>query len=184
MLTIREKADTVATLRHASVWAMEALARWIPTTPELEAKICFGRHVWEFAQHADLLGRRTAELRAAPHFSLAPVPAYAALLAELAGTAATPARVAGFYEGFVPELARRYQAYMDATDHLLDDPSIRLMERAVTDLGRLGREARALVAERPDLADATTGPAWEARARAVTGWVAFRPAPATPEPLA
>ena len=48
-LSIREKADTVGTLRFASVFAMESLARWIPTTPELEAKVCFGRHVWEFA---------------------------------------------------------------------------------------------------------------------------------------
>ena len=71
-LTVRERADTIGTLRFISVFAMETLARWVPTTPDLEAKIIFGRHIWEFAQHADALGKRTHELRAALHYSPEP----------------------------------------------------------------------------------------------------------------
>ena len=63
-LSVRERADTIGTLRHIEVFTMETLARWVPTTPDLEAKVVFGRHIWDCAQHADALGRRTHELRA------------------------------------------------------------------------------------------------------------------------
>ena len=55
-LTIRQKADAVGTFRHLSVWYMETLSRWVPTTPEMDAKVLFGRHIWELAQHADSFG--------------------------------------------------------------------------------------------------------------------------------
>ena len=183
-MTIREKADTVGCLRYVSVVAMETLARWIPTTAELEAKICFGRHVWEFAQHADALGKRTAELRAALHFSNPPVKGYAAMLSELAAASSTRDRIALFYEGLLPDLERRYRAYLDHTDHLLDDPSVRLMERALADVTRIRSEAGALVRERPELAGVpSTVRAWAERAGAIAEWVTHR-APAAAEGLA
>jgi hypothetical protein len=43
---------------------MRLLGGWIALTPELDAKLLFGRHVWDCAQHADLWGRRLPELRA------------------------------------------------------------------------------------------------------------------------
>jgi hypothetical protein len=42
----RDRADTIATFRWVSVHLMEMLARWVPSTPELEVKILFGRHIW------------------------------------------------------------------------------------------------------------------------------------------
>ena len=41
-----------------------SLGGWIALTPELPAKLLFGRHVWDCAQHADRWGRRLPELRA------------------------------------------------------------------------------------------------------------------------
>ena len=55
-MTVRERADTLGTLRYASVFAMETLARWVPTTADLEAKIVLGRHIWEFAQQLPRTG--------------------------------------------------------------------------------------------------------------------------------
>jgi len=37
---------------------MRILGGWLALTPEVEAKLLFGRHVWDCAQHADLWGRR------------------------------------------------------------------------------------------------------------------------------
>ncbi len=42
---------------------MRVLGGWIALTPELPAKLLFGRHVWDCAQHADAWGRRLPELR-------------------------------------------------------------------------------------------------------------------------
>ena len=52
-LILREKAEYLATFRWLEVFLMETLARWVPTTPELEVKVLMGRHIWDAAQHAD-----------------------------------------------------------------------------------------------------------------------------------
>ena len=44
--------------RYVEERMMRMLGGWIALTPELEAKLLFGRHVWDCAQHADLWGRR------------------------------------------------------------------------------------------------------------------------------
>lgn len=150
-LSVRERADTLGTLRYISVYAMETLARWVPTTPDLEAKVVFGRHIWDFAQHADGLGRRTHELRAALHYTVSPLPACHAALETLRASEATGDRVATFYQAFLPDLERRYRKFLDATDPFLDEPSVRVVERNLADLPRLIADATTLRTERPDL---------------------------------
>lgn len=72
-LILREKAEHLGTFRWLEVFLMETLARWVPTTPEMEVKILMGRHIWDAAQHADALGKRTFELRAPLHYTLTPL---------------------------------------------------------------------------------------------------------------
>ena len=177
--TIRDKADTIGTLRFISVHLMETLARWVPSTPEMEVKVLFGRHVWDLAQHADALGKRTAELRAAMHYSLRPVEPYMAALDTLAAEARTAERVDAFYDAMLPELERRYRAYLGDADALLDDPSVRIIERILLDLVRMRAEQRALREQLPGLA---SGAAFSGRIAKLVGavpdYVAFRPVPA------
>ncbi len=158
-ITVRERADTIGTLRYASVFAMETLARWVPTTPDLEAKILFGRHIWEFAQHADALGKRTHELRAALHYTPAPLPAYGAALELLRSTEGARERVEAFYDAFLPDLERRFRGYLAATDPFLDEPSVRIVDRVLTDLSRMAAESHATRAERPDMTGSGTATA-------------------------
>src|SRR5580704_11241904 len=99
---IRARAENLATFRSVSVQLMEILSRWVPTTPEMEAKVLFGRHIWDFAQHADMLGKRTFELRAPLHFTLAPVDSYAALLAEVSSAKTAAGRMSSLYDGLLP----------------------------------------------------------------------------------
>ena len=150
-ITVRERADSIGTLRYTSVFAMETLARWVPTTPDLEAKVLFGRHIWEFAQHADALGKRTHELRAALHYTPAPLPAYGVALELLRATDGARERVEAFYDVFLPDLSRRYRDYLAATDAFLDEPSVRIVQRALADLSRMLDESRETRAERADM---------------------------------
>lgn len=174
-LTVRERADTIGTLRYISVFAMETLARWVPTTPDLEAKILFGRHLWEFAQHADALGKRTHELRAALHYSPAPSAPYQAALDAWRGLTTTSDRVASCYDALIPDLERRYRSYLESTDVFLDEPSVRVIERALADLPRLIEESRALRGERKDLAHGdVAGSAIAAQLTACAAYVRFR----------
>lgn len=149
--TVRERADAVATFRYIAVFLMEMLARWVPTAPEFEAKALLGRHIWELAQHADQLGRRTAELRLSLHHSRAPFSAYGSVLADVAALTATGDRLAALYDVILPDMTRRYESYLSDTDHLLDEPTVRILERALADLRRMREEYAAVLRERPDL---------------------------------
>ena len=180
-ITVRERADTIGTLRHASIFAMETLAGWVPTTPDLEAKILFGRHIWEFAQHADALGKRTHELRAALHYTPAPLPAYGTALQLLRGTQGARERVAAFYDVFLPDLERRYRGYLDATDQFLDEPSVRIVQRVLADLKRMHEESQATRSDRPDMtgSGSPTGEQLRRDLVAAAQYVKHRPAAAT-----
>ena len=160
-LTIRQRADRIGAFRYVSVFLMETLARWIPTTAELEAKVLFGRHVWDFAQHADWLGRRTGELRAPLQYSCPPTDAYRSVLEQAAGTTGTVERVATAYDAVLPDLEARYREFLEQTDRLADEPSVRIIERILTDFPRLRHDREAFANARPDLR--ATDPLWGAR---------------------
>ena len=155
--TIRQKADRIGGFRFVSVFLMETLAAWVPTTPELEAKVLFGRHVWDFAQHADQLGRRTGELRAPLQYSHPPTDGYRRVLDALAGASGTIDRVAACYDAFLPDLERRYRAHLAAIDRLDDEPSVRIVERILTDFPRFRADREAFGRERADLAPVDAG---------------------------
>jgi hypothetical protein len=155
-MTVKERAVRLATFRHVEVRLMETLARWVPSTPEMEAKVLFGQHIWDHAQHADSLGRRTQELRAPLHHALPPAPEYAGALALLDGILETPRRIHGYHGIFLPGIERRYRAYLDATDILLDAPSVRIVTAILLDIGRMILEGRELCARLSSLASTAT----------------------------
>jgi hypothetical protein len=126
---------------------METTARWTPTTPEMEAKVMMGRHIYEYAQMADALGKRTFELRLPEQHSIAPTPAYDAFLKDIVKTASTADKIATFYDGVVPGIIARFKAYIAATDEILDEPSIVVLQRAIIDLDRQRVEAAQLQRE-------------------------------------
>jgi hypothetical protein len=176
-LSVRARGDWVATLRYISEYLMETMARWVPTSPEYEAKTLFGRHLWDLAQHADALGHRTADLRLGPHASRAPRGEYLALLEGVAGRDGSAQRIAGMYDAALVDLGRRYRQYLDSVDILLDEPTVRIAERAIVDVDRLLRERAEVLGARPDLA-APKDAATLAALGSITEFVDFRLDPA------
>lgn len=163
-LSVKERGETVATLRHVHVEMMEMLAQWTPTAPEMEAKLLFGEHIWDSAQHADQLGKRAHELRLPPQHSLPPAGDYAKLLAAVRAERDTARRLAAFYDALLPGLARRYRDYLARTDALMDAPTVRILEQMLEREARMVEQSRELRAELPALA--TADRAWvEALAR-------------------
>src|SRR5512145_842058 len=97
-LTVAERAQTIATFRFIEVRLMEIAAAWVPTTPEMEVKVLLGKHIWDFAQHGDALGRRTFELRLPEQHSQRPVDHYVRLLSDAEAIVETPGRLAALYD--------------------------------------------------------------------------------------
>lgn len=145
--SVNERGRSIATFRYICVWMMETTARWTPITPEMEAKVMMGRHIWEFAQMADALGKRTFELRLPEQHSIAPVAAYDAFLKEIVKTPTTADRTAAFYDGVIPGIIARFKQYIAASDEILDEPSIIILQRAIVDLERQRVDAAQLQRE-------------------------------------
>jgi len=146
-LILREKAEYLGTFRWLEVFLMETLARWVPTTPEMEVKVLFGRHIWDAAQHADALGKRTFELRAPLHYTLPPLAEYADAVRDLANVEDTCGRVHAIYDVILPGLEARYREYLASSDGLLDEPSYRVIENILADYARMKKECCDLRAE-------------------------------------
>lgn len=150
-LSVKLRGQNVATFRFVEVHLMETLAAWVPTTPEMEAKLLFGEHIWDCAQHADWLGKRTHELRLPLQHSVRPAEGYLALLNCVAAVTDTTERISGFYEVVLPRFGARLRSYLDETDQLMDAPTVRILERVLGDQDRMLRQSRELIDELPDL---------------------------------
>jgi len=150
-LTVKQRAQNIATFRFVEVRLMELLAAWVPSTPEMEAKLLFGPHIWDTAQAADALGRRAHELRLPLQHSIAPAAAYVEMLDDLRAVSGAARRIAVFYDVMLPGLAARYRRYVQRTDSLMDAPSVRVIEGILAAGERMVREANKLRAELPAL---------------------------------
>jgi hypothetical protein len=143
-LILREKAEYLGTYRWLEIFLMETLARWVPTTPEMEVKVLMGRHIWDAAQHADALGKRTFELRAPLHYTLTPLSPYLDFMNEIASVEDTPGRIQIIYDMLLPAFAARYQEYLKGSDSLLDEPSFRVIHGILADYARMRQDSDAL----------------------------------------
>ena len=150
-LTVKQRGHHIATFRFVEVRLMEILSAWVPSTPEMEAKLLFGPHIWDAAQAADALGKRAHELRLPLQHSMAPAPAYLELLGELAAVNGAARRIGVLYDVILPGLAARYRRYVQRTDNLMDAPSVRVIEGILAAGERMVREANKLRAELPAL---------------------------------
>jgi hypothetical protein len=145
--SVNERGRSIATFRYICIYLMETTARWTPITPEMEAKVMMGRHIWEYAQMADALGKRTFELRLPEQHSIAPVAGYDAFLKEIAKGANTADRTASLYDGVIPGIIARFKDYIARTDSILDEPSIVILQRHIVDLERQRVDAAELQRE-------------------------------------
>jgi len=159
-LTVKERGELTATYRFIEVRLMETLAQWVPTTPEMEIKLLFGAHIWDTAQHADALGKRTYELRLPLQFSMRPSDEYFSVLEELAAAKNSADRLAGFYDVMLPALQTRFRNYLSQTDPLMDAPSVRVIERIEQDNSRMIKESKEL---REQIRIGPTNSAWMKR---------------------
>jgi hypothetical protein len=165
-LNVKQRANTVGTLRFVSVFLMETLARWIPTTPEMEVKMLLSRQVWRMAQQADRLGRRGRELRAPLHYSLPPQQDFLAALKQLAAVSDTIDRIDAFHDVALPALAAAYKSYLAETDHLTDEPTVMICNQALGEIETMRRERNEWGSEIPK-ARATDSPALKSTRQAV-----------------
>jgi len=119
---------------------MRMLGGWIALTPELDAKLLFGRHVWDCAQHTDLWGRRLPELRATAQQSEPANDGVVALLdlvQRTEGPTQTIERVVAIYRVLKPHLATVYERHLAVANPVYEPPTRRILDRCIAEERRL-----------------------------------------------
>src|SRR5262245_5514136 len=141
---------------------MRILGGWIALTPELPAKLVMGRQVWDNAQHADALGKRLAELRAAAQVSEAASESFTEFMdavEEPEGPGQTIERLVGIYRVLKPHLLAAYRAHLAQANVVYEPPTRRILIRCIED------ERRHIAAGEAVLRHLLTSPALVERAR-------------------
>src|SRR5512132_3219818 len=108
---------------------MEMIAGWCHTTPQLAFKATFGYHVYDHAQAADLLGERLEQLRSTRDSQEPGSDEFARLCETVWKLDDTVARLTAVYRVLEPHLVSTYVYHADATDPLIDTPSVRLLRQ-------------------------------------------------------
>jgi hypothetical protein len=144
---------------------MRVLGGWIALTPELPAKLLFGRHVWDCAQHADAWGRRLPELRS-PAQQSEPANDGVVRLMDRVETAEaprqTPERLAGIYRVLKPHLVTVYARHLAATNPVYEPPTRRILARCLDEERRHVASGTTVIAAMRRGADAVARAAeWE-----------------------
>ncbi len=149
VLTVGESARRIGCYVWIESRLFEVLGAWVPTVPELDAKVAMATHARRHAWHAELLRRRLPERRgddpdalgASRRGSLA---RFVDALAEPSSPAQTVERLVGVYRVALPHLATAYRAHLARIDAVSDGPSGRVLELALGDIVEQGREGEAL----------------------------------------
>ena len=147
--SVDDSARRIRNYRYAEERMLRALGGWIALTPELPAKLLFGRHVWDCAQHADLWGKRLPELRAPAQVSEPPSPAFVSFLDRLETAESwgqTLERLAGIYRVLKPHLIETYAGHLDRANPVYEPPTRRFLERCLVDERRHVADAEDVLA--------------------------------------
>ena len=169
--SVDESAKRVRHYRYAEERMMRVMGGWIALTPELSAKLLFGRHVWDCAQHADLWGKRLPELRAPAQVSEPPNDAFVRFMDVLEGPeefGRTPERLVGIYRVLKPHLLATYEDHLAHANPVYEPPTRRILQRTIEDERRHVAAGWAILAHHLKN-DGTRGraDAWEARLQAL-----------------
>jgi hypothetical protein len=133
-LSVDDSARRIRNYRYAEERLMRVLGGWIALTPELPAKLLFGRHVWDCAQHADAWGRRLPELRAPAQQSEPAndgVVAFMQLLERCEAPRQTLERIAGAYGVLKPHLVTLYARHLASANSVYEPPTRRILARCL-----------------------------------------------------
>jgi hypothetical protein len=163
--SVDDSARRIRHYRYAEERMLRALGGWIALTPELPAKLLFGRHVWDCAQHADLWGKRLPELRAPAQRSEPAndrVAGFMDLLESVEGPQQTVERVAGVYRVLKPHLVTVYARHLAVANPVYEPPTRRILERCIEEERRhVAAGAVALSRLARDAASRERADAWE-----------------------
>jgi len=143
--TVQESAKLLSNYSFIEKQLMRVLSGWMPKVPEWDAKLNFGRQLYEDSIHADKLRQRLIELRVAPKALDKPHTGLARVVAEVDQATDTLELMVGIYRVIKPQLIGAYSHYLEATSDVADSPSDWLLREVIADEERHVRWGEAFI---------------------------------------
>ncbi|MSP12364.1 MAG: ferritin-like domain-containing protein [Chloroflexi bacterium] len=134
-LDLAEKRRRLIHFHFVEMDIMEMLAGWSESMVYIPVRAGVGEHIWEQALHVDQMAWALRNLKANRRWlgSQSPSDEFIHLLEKIWQTADPLLRLVGVYRVLKPHLIAAYQAYIDGTDHLADQFSVRVLLACITD---------------------------------------------------
>lgn len=146
-LPVAEATAILHRLAYVKQRLAVASAVFLPSTPEWEAKCALALHGWLDAEHAAAIYHRIAEMREpAPSPADVPDDRLCAAMDEVFAAATTSGRVAAVHAAVRPALRGAIDRYLERTNPLCDQPTVRVLETIAAEEARIGAWAEAALA--------------------------------------
>lgn len=131
---VEENGQRLHRFAYVERRCMEVGAGHILSTPEWEAKVMLGRHLYEDAEHHHLLRTRIGELRRSDtSIDRVPDGALAAFMDEVLNARSSIEVLTGMYRVVKPALLDAYRHHLATINPLVDYPTDRMLRQIVTE---------------------------------------------------
>ncbi|MDE3056503.1 MAG: DUF455 family protein [Bacteroidota bacterium] len=129
-LTVRQNLDLLGKYRYTEIQMMEIMGNWAHTITDPEAKIGFGRQMFQDSRHADLLGKRIPELkgRSQKFHSIAPSDEFVRLLEKIWEANNDVLRLVALYRVLKPAVAAAYERHLQQLELPADEPTAYILQ--------------------------------------------------------
>jgi hypothetical protein len=146
-LLLEEAARRAGGHRWVEARLFEILGAWVPSTPDVDAKLLLDRHSQHHAWRAEQWWDRLPVLADVDRDGLvvAPSPQIAVFADALAALQGTVPRLAGAYRVALPRLAGAYQAHRFRANPASDQAAIRTLDLVFPDVVADWRDGEVLL---------------------------------------
>lgn len=124
-LTVQQNLQLLGKYRYAEIQAMELMGSWAYTMVHPEIKIAFGRHMYQDAVHADLIGKRIPELkgRSKQYQYIAPSDEYVKIVETVWKADGELRRMVGLYRVLKPAVIAALRKHLSNIELPADEPT-------------------------------------------------------------
>lgn len=133
VLSVQEVARRLRHYAYAEMRLMEAQAGWLYSIPQAELKIELSYQLYEDACHVNDFRNRLPEVGAFDKRMMPTNDQLVRFFNELTNTEDTIERLVGLYWVICPHIVAVYRAHIERDDSIGNNPTVRLLERAVAD---------------------------------------------------
>ncbi|MBF8248422.1 MAG: hypothetical protein HW374_1222 [Bacteroidetes bacterium] len=124
-LTVQQNLQLLGKYRYVEMEMMELIGSWAYTMIQPEIKIAFGRHLYQDAVHADLIGKRIPELkgRSKQYQSIAPSDEFVKLVERIWKADNEFQRMIGLYRILKPAMIDALKQHLKHSELPADEPT-------------------------------------------------------------